>query len=76
LIRLGELLPDSLIETTNVIPKLNHLLHRLLIYELVMSIKIEIRGPSPRRLCPRKESFVYFSESHRDSTIALRVGIL
>ena len=34
------------------------------------------RGPSPRCRFPRKESFVYFSESHRDSTIALRVEIL
>ena len=40
------------------------------------SIKIEIRGPSPRCLFPRKASFAYFSESHRDSTIALRVEIL
>ena len=40
-----------------------------------MSIKTEIRGPSPRCLFPRKELFVYFSESHRDSTIALRVEI-
>jgi len=58
-----------------VIPKLN-LLNRLLIYKLLMSIKIEIRGPSPRCLFPSKESFAYFSESHRDSTIALRVEIL
>ena len=72
-----ELLPDSLIQTTNVIPKFN-LWNRLLIYKLLMSIKIEIRGPSlaPRCLYPRKESFVYFSKSHRDSTIALRVEIL
>ena len=41
-----------------------------------MSIKIEIRGPSPRCLYPRKESFVYFSESLRDSTITLRVETL
>jgi len=44
-----ELLPDSLIQTTNVIPKLN-LLNRILIYKLLMSIKIEIRGPSRRCL--------------------------
>jgi len=69
-----ELLPDSLIQTTNVIPKLN-LFNRLLIYTLFMSIKIEIRGPSPRCIFPRKEPFVYFSESHRDPTIALRVEI-
>jgi len=41
-----------------------------------MSIKIEIRGPSPRCLLPRKELFVYVSESRRDSTIALCVKIL
>ena len=41
-----------------------------------MSIKIEIRGPSPRCRFPRMESFVYFSECRRDSTIALRVEIL
>ena len=69
-----ELLPDSLMQTTNVNPKFN-LWNRLLIYKLLMTIKIEIRGPSPRCLFHRKESFVYFSESHRDSTIALRVEI-
>ena len=57
-----------------MIPKLN-LLNRLLIYKLLMSIKIEIRELSPRCLYPRKESFVYFSESLRESTIALRVEI-
>jgi len=41
-----------------------------------MFIKIEVREPSPRCRFPRMESFVYFSESHRDSTIALRVEIL
>ena len=41
-----------------------------------MSIKMEIRGPSPCCLFPRKEPFVYFSGSHRNSTIALRVEIL
>ena len=40
-----------------------------------MSIKIEIRGPSPRCLFPRKKPFVYFPGSHRNSTIALRVKI-
>ena len=70
-----ELLPDSLIQTTKVIPKLN-LWNRLLLYKWLMSIKMQIRGPSPRCLFPRMESFVYFSESHRDSTIALRVEIL
>jgi len=69
-----DLLPDSLIQATNVIPKLN-LWNRLHIYKLLMSIKIEIRGPSSRCLYPKKEYFVYFSESHRDSTIALRVEI-
>jgi len=47
-----------------------------LICKLLMSIKIEIHWLSPLSLFPRKESFVYFSESHRDSTIALRVKIL
>ena len=41
-----ELLPESLIQTTNVIPKLD-LLNRLLIYKLLISIKIEINGSSP-----------------------------
>jgi len=49
-----KLLPDSLIQTTNVIHKLN-LINRLLIYKLLMSIKIEIRGPSPRCIFPRRE---------------------
>jgi len=52
------------------------LFFRLLIHKLLMSIKIEIRGPSPRCLFTIKESFVYFIESHRDSTIALRMEIL
>jgi len=49
---------------------------QILIYKLIMSIKFEIRGPSPRCLSTRKELYVYFSESHRDSTIALRMEIL
>ena len=56
-------------------PKLN-LSNRLFVHKLLMSIKIEIRGPSPHCPCPRKESFVYFSGSHRISTITLRVEIL
>jgi len=36
----------------------------------------EIRGPSPRCLFHNQESFVYFSESHRDCKITLRVEIL
>jgi len=41
-----------------------------------MSTKIETRGPSPCSLFPRKEPFVYFPGSHRNSTIPLRVEIL
>ena len=41
-----------------------------------VSIKIETHGPSPHCLFPRKESFEYFSGSHRNSTIALHVEIL
>jgi len=37
-------------QSTNVIPKLNFV-NRLLISKLLMSIKTEIRGPSPRCLC-------------------------
>jgi len=59
------LLPHFLIQTTNVIPKLD-LSNSLVIYKLLMSIKTEIRGPSPRCLFPRKKSFVNFFESHRD----------
>jgi len=36
-----------------------------------MSTKIEICGPSPHCLFPRKESFVYFSGSHQNSRITL-----
>ena len=40
-----------------------------------MSIKIQIRGPSPRCFFARKEMFVYLSGSHRNWT-TLRVDIL
>jgi len=60
---------------SNVILNLN-LLTRLRIYKLLMSIKIKIRGPSPRCLFPWREPFVYSSGSLPQSTIALRVEIL
>jgi len=44
-----ELLPDSLIQTANVIPKLNFV-NRLLISKLFMSIKIDVCGPFPHCL--------------------------
>jgi len=46
--------------------KLNTL-KRVLVNKLLMSIKVKIRGPSPRCLFPRQESFVHFPKSHRDS---------
>jgi len=41
-----------------------------------MFIKTGIRGPSSRCFFTRQEPFVHFSESRRDSTIALRMEIL
>ena len=51
----------------------HHAANRLVIHDLVMSVTLQIRRPSPRSLSPSNDSFVYFSESNRDSTVTLRV---